>query len=79
LPAASCYNPRLVIAQGSEAVEDEPGGTAPSFEDTITAGMHALADEISRSFDTALYDDLKAILRQIAAKIWRQRPAPSQP
>ena len=52
---------------------------APSFEDAITAGMHALADEISRSFDTALFDDLKAILRQIAAKFGRRRPEPSPP
>jgi hypothetical protein len=57
-------------------MEDE---APPSFEDTITAGMHALADEISRSIDTALFDDLKAILRQIAARFGRRRSEPSPP
>jgi len=49
---------------------------APSFEDAVTVGMHALADGITRSFDVLLWANVGALLRRIAA--WA-RPRPAQP
>ncbi len=52
-------------------------GDEPSYEGAVTAGMHALADEITRGLDTPLFSTLMGLLRRMAALV-RRPPAESR-
>ncbi len=45
----------------------------------MTAGMHALADEITRSIDTALVGVFAGLFRHIAGLVRRRPVEPLQP
>jgi hypothetical protein len=51
----------------------------PSFEDSMTEGMHAIADGIARSIEVALLEELKAVVRLFSARLRRHPLAPPQP
>jgi hypothetical protein len=54
-------------------------GDEPDYEGAVTAGMHALADEITRGLDTTVFGALMGMLRRMAA-LMRRRPAePREP
>ena len=54
-------------------------GDEASYEEAVTVGMHALADEITRGLDTTVFGALMGMLRRMAA-LMRRRPAePREP
>jgi hypothetical protein len=54
-------------------------GDEPNYEGAVTAGMHALADEIMRGLDTTLFSTLMGLLRRMAALVRRPPAEPSEP
>ena len=54
-------------------------GDEASYEEAVTAGMHALADEITRGLDTTVFSTLTGLLRRMAALVRRSPAEPREP
>jgi hypothetical protein len=51
----------------------------PSFEDSVTLAMHAVADGITRSIDLFLIEEWKALLQLLLPKSLRRAPVSYDP